>query len=491
MRLSYKEKFIKKAKEKHNDFYNYSLVEYINSKTPVEIICPKHGIFLQRPALHVFGHGCKKCGYEKNSRSFRKSKRKFILEAAKVHNGVYDYSLAEYKTTEDKIKIKCLNHGIFLQTPHMHLLGNGCPECKKDSLSKNHLKTTEDFIKKATELHKSFYNYSLVDYKNNKTPVEIICPKHGRFLQRPDSHIAGKGCSKCFSGHSKGEKEVVGFLKEIGVVLIENERTILEGKELDIYIPDKKTAIEFNGLYWHSEEKGKSKNYHLNKTLKCKEKGIVLIHIFEDEWFFKKEIVKSRIKAKLSMIDKSIYARKCSIREIEASEKNIFLEENHIQGKDRASIKLGAFFEDDLVGVMTFCSPRIALGKKSEDGVFELSRFATKKNFYCVGLASKMLKNFERNEKVSKIYTYSDLRWNSGKVYEKMGFTYIGRSDPGYWYIVNHKRKHRFSFRKSELEKKLDFYDKSLTESENMKLNKIDKIWDCGNFKFEKIFKEN
>jgi len=184
-----------------------------------------------------------------------------------------------------------------------------------------------------------------------------------------------------------------------------------------------------------------------------------------------------------------IYARKCDIREISPKEKNKFLNEFHIQGEDKLKIKLGAFYNDQLVGVMTFGSLRIALGSINENE-FELIRFAT--SCQIIGLASKMLKYFVKIYKPDKIISFADRRWTFSKdnLYEKLGFKKISNGNPNYWYIDknNGQRIHRFNFRKNILEEKLDFFDKNLTEWENMQLNSFDRIWDCGNLKYELNF---
>ena len=297
-------------------------------------------------------------------------------------------------------------------------------------------------------------------------------------------------CPKCYpiiAGTSKGEQEILSFIISFGIKTKQHDRTILNGKELDIYIPEYKIAIEYNGLYWHSENQGKDKKYHLHKTELCESKGIQLIHIFEDEWNNKKEIVKSRLKNLLNKTQNKIHARKCIIKEINATIKNEFLNENHIQGEDKSKIKLGAFYNNKLVSVMTFSKPRIALGNKNKEGQFELSRFCSIKNTSISGIASKLFNYFLDNYKeVNEIISYADKRWSVGKLYENMGFKLINNGYANYWYIPDNysKRIHRFNFRKNTLSNKLKIFNNKLTEIENMKLNNYDRIWDCGSKKY-------
>jgi hypothetical protein len=126
---------------------------------------------------------------------------KFIQKAKKIHGDKYDYSSLNYKNRQTKIMIKCLNHGIFEQTPCSHLSGKGCPYCTGNKKS-----TLEEFIAKAKKVHGNKYDYSITHYVNNKTKVKIICKEHGEFEQRPDCHITQKqGCFKCgvINGHKK------------------------------------------------------------------------------------------------------------------------------------------------------------------------------------------------------------------------------------------------------------------------------------------------
>ena len=293
-------------------------------------------------------------------------------------------------------------------------------------------------------------------------------------------------CIKSDIFFSNQEKELKDFVSSLEINFICNTRSIISPLELDIYIPDHKLAIEYNGLYWHSDQ-FKGKEYHLFKTLQCEKLGIQLIHIFEDEWLFKKDIVKARLRNLLGKNSRRIGARQTTIKEIDPKTKNQFLEKYHIQGKDGSSIKLGAYYEKELIGVMTFSKPRIFMGKKYKEGLWELSRFATISDTYTPGLAGKMLKYFERNFNWLEIYSYADRRWSQGNLYRQIGFEYDSETKPNYFY-ANQKdliRKHRYNYRKSEL-KKFENYNSDKTEFEIMNEAGYLRIYDCGNLKFIK-----
>lgn len=330
-------------------------------------------------------------------------------------------------------------------------------------------------------VHGKKYDYSLVDYQNTKLPVTIICKKHGKFQQTPDIHLNGSGCQKCGLKYNKSEDTLKNFIKTLGVSFIENTHKIIPNFELDVYIPSHNLAIEFNGLYWHSELH-KPSNYHITKTELCEKNGIKLIHIFEDEWNDKKDITKSRIKNLLGLTENKLYARKCEIKEVPSKESQIFLEQNHIQGTTNSSIKIGLYFNNELVSIMTFGKGRIALGGKSNE--YELVRFCNKINTTVIGGADKLLKYFIKTYTPSTIISYADRRWSQGDLYSKLNFTKTHYSQPNYWYIIQGKRKHRFAYRKSILVKQ--GYDKNKSEAEIMFERKIYRIYDCGTIVYKK-----
>jgi hypothetical protein len=283
------------------------------------------------------------------------------------------------------------------------------------------------------------------------------------------------------------ENQFYNFLIEIlpkDTIIKRNDRSILNGKELDFYIPSLKLAFEINGLYWHSENSGGiNKNYHLNKTKSCSFYGISLIHIFENEWIHKMEIVKSIIKVltRTNTLVK-INARDCKIKEVNESDKNKFLNNNHLQGEDKSTIKLGMYLKDELVSIMTF--RKSSRFDKTSD--WELVRFCNSINTIVNGGASKLLKYFVNHYKPKNIVSYSDRRYFTGKIYETLGFKFVSHTPPNYHYLINNYKdiRHRMSFQKHKLEKLLKIYNHSLSEWENMKNNGYDRIWDCGHGKY-------
>ncbi len=191
------DEFIIKANEVHNNKYDYSKVNYINSHTKVIIICKKHEDFEQTPNSHLRGQGCSKCGNEKISTLKKSYDHEFITKANETHNNKYDYSKIEYIDSHTKVIITCKKHGDFEQTPNSHLCGQGCSKCKNENTSNRMKSNKDEFIIKANEVHNNEYDYSKVDYINSQTKVIITCKEHGDFEQIPTVHLRGSRCSKC------------------------------------------------------------------------------------------------------------------------------------------------------------------------------------------------------------------------------------------------------------------------------------------------------
>jgi hypothetical protein len=296
-------------------------------------------------------------------------------------------------------------------------------------------------------------------------------------------------CTVCYPMNtisSDKENKLYEFIKsKYHNEIIINDRKILNGKELDIYLPELNLAFEFNGLYWHSTEY-KEPNYHYNKTEICEAQGIRLIHIYEDDWKYKQEIVQSRIMNLLGKNRIKIYARKCIIKEISNnSEVRNFLNTNHLQGFVGSQIKLGLYYNNELVSLMTFGKQRKALGSKSKDDVFEMLRFCNKLNTTVIGSANKLFNYFIKNYKPKEVISYADRSWSQGNLYKVLGFTYIHKTKPNYYYIIDGIRHYRYGFRKDILVKQ--GYDPNKTEQNIMLEKNIYKIYNSGNVVFKKI----
>jgi G:T-mismatch repair DNA endonuclease (very short patch repair protein) len=277
------------------------------------------------------------------------------------------------------------------------------------------------------------------------------------------------------------ELKICNFLKNNNINYIPNDRKIING-ELDIYIPDHNIAIEIDGLHWHSEYY-LNNDYHLIKTKKCIEKNIQLLHFFEDELLEKYNIIESIIKSKLGIIENKIFARKCIIKELTPKISSEFLINNHIQGNVNASIKIGLYYNDELVSIMTFGKLRNVLGNKIKtENEYEMLRFCNKLNTQVMGGASRLYSFFKLKYKPLKVISFANRRYSNGNLYKQLKFKFEYNTIPNYWYVVGKKRKHRFLFRKDVLVK--EGFDATKTEHEIMSQRKIPRIYDCGNIKY-------
>jgi len=274
------ELFIKKSRKKHGDFYDYSSVKYTGAHNNIKIICPIHGEFEQSAHVHLSGCGCKQCSIDKRKSIMTLTTEKFIKRARKIHGDKFDYSLVKYTGAHNNIKIICPIHGEFEQSPSNHLRGCDCLECSKENTGYSQ----EKFIELANKTHNNKYDYKLIEYSGCRGILKIICPIHGMFNQMAYQHLQSNGCAKCANQYSTQHEMIKQFLIDQNIEFIENTRQIISPLELDFHIPEHNLAVEVNGLYWHSEARGKDENYHLNKTQLCLKQNIRLIHIFEDEF---------------------------------------------------------------------------------------------------------------------------------------------------------------------------------------------------------------
>ena len=504
--LKKREEFIRKAKIVHKDEnIIYDEVVYVNNRTPVKMYDmdlkedgTPYGEFWQTPYNHLRGQSHPLKRGLKISMGKRMSQDEIIERFKEVHKGEnLDYRYVVYVNMHTPVKIIShdlrpdgTEYGEFWQEPAAHLRGCTHPEIGKRKQVLSQTFTIDKFIEKGKIVHcDDDIDYCLVNYVNNRTKVKLICNKcdskgnkHGIFEISPDNFLQGKGCPKCGNHMSKAEDEIIDFIEnKLKLNVEKRNHTLLNGKELDIYIPQLRVAFEYNGLRWHSEQFNKDKNYHLIKKNECANIGIKLYHIFEDEYVFHKKALFAKISRILNCDNDllRIGARKCVIKEISNNLAEAFLELNHIQGYTKASVHLGAFYKDSLLSVMSFT--------KLENNEWSMVRFASDINYIVQGVCSKFITYFSKHYDFSLVKTFLDRRWENNaddNVYTKSGFIKTGISKPDYHYTNGHgKRLHKFGFRKQKLHKKYGL-PLTMTESEMTKELGYYKIWDCGLIKY-------
>jgi hypothetical protein len=416
----------------------YKLIsqEYKNAHEKLQIECPEHGVFEMK--FYCFKNSkqnCPNCSH----RSFRYT----IEEVQKIiKNKGLKLLSKEYLKNTQKLQIECPEHGVFERTlDSLKQSKQGCLKCSILNRS-NKRKNNYQIIKKNIE-DKGFVLITKEnDYKNNKTKLQIECSQHGIFKMRYNDFQQGCKCPICATKISKSHEEIIYYIQQnYKNEIIVNDRSVLEGKEIDIYLPKAKLGIEFDGLYWHSEKlKPKAKEENKKKIQSVQQKNINILMIYEDEWkdLKKQELIKSMIRHRLGIYNKKFRASKLQIRKLDKNNQfKDFFESYHLDGHVNASFAYGLFLGNELISCMSF-------RKSFTDKCWEIARFATNYNYLVYGNASKIIKQFKQDVG-EKLITYSNNRLSHGNVYKKLGFKEITKTtDPSYYYTDFKTRLWRF-----------------------------------------------
>lgn len=428
-------------------------------------------------------------------------KKKFFEDFKKKHNGAscgVQTELANKnreKSTLEKYGVKCALESKEVRNKIYEKYGNNAHKVITDKSAKaRKINSLNDIIKKISEM-----NYTYIS--NNNDTFQIKCNKCGHineinrqainYYYRNIKHIY---CNKCeykeLTFRSNFEKDVV---KELGNLINDTKYSILTNKhiyngkehyEVDILIPELNLAVDCNGLYWHSELQKSDNYYHYKKKEFIEKLGYSLIYIWEDDWndINKKEIILSRLSSKLKL-NKHIYARKCIIKELTPKLYRDFCNENHLHGSVNASIKVGLYYNNELVEVIGLGKSRNLIGHNKDTVSYELLRLCTKKYINVIGGFSKLMKYIITNFNISSIYSYADLSWIDlkGSSYINSGFIIDKIIDNEYWWVVNNIRENRLNYTKNKLVSL--GYDKNLTEIEIMHSLKHYRVFGPGNLK--------
>ena len=412
--------------------FNTIIINELYAKEEYELLEDYKGMNEPTKTIH------KKCGFEWNLRpthflnsnsrcpkcvnsGYIKPQSEIEDELKNIKNGEYEL-VGQYTTAAKKSLFRHLICNKTFEMPMASLRHKtNCPHCFGTPK-----KTTEEYKKEVLEKYGTEYEV-LEEYKTNKTKIKHkhCCGKIS--LLRPDQFLQKRTKCKCLitTSTSKEEKEIIAFIKEnYKGKILENDRKTLFFLELDIHLPELKLAIEFNGFYWHSEEK-KGNNYHLNKTKECEKQNIKLIHIFEDEWTLKKDIVKSKILKELNLVQK----KECiTIKQIE--DFGIFLEENSLEKiKNLNDLKIGIFDETEMVAIASYSSTTNKI------------QFEEKKEMVINNLLTKIIDFVSyKNQKLKEIFVEADRRWYNRKDFEKQGFVFSHSTKPKYFYFEKQKR---------------------------------------------------
>lgn len=395
----------------------------------------------------------------------------------------------EYYNNHDKTKRTNLErYGVEYYNNHS--------KTKKTNLERygvtSHTKTDEY---RALINHKSAQNYAKklnTDVNNvirdgDMFIIKNYCAIHNIFTINKDvlknriSYGIENVCTECNSVSKQisiKENEIRFFIEN--ELNIKTDKIKIDNKEIDIYLSDFQLGIEFDGLYWHSNI-FLDENYHLVKTELAKKNNIMLLHVFEDEWLHKKEIVKSIIKSKLGLYEQKIHIDECIIEDVADNESiEDFLNKNHIQGFVKCKINIGIYYNNVLVSIMGFNKKN----ERSEDNDYELLKYSNKLNMLIIGGIDEQLNYFIKKYNPKSILTFVDRRYNDGGLYEKLGFEFMENTKPNHWYFKRstNNKEHRFKYKKDILVN--EGFDPSKTEFEIMSERKYYRIFDSGDMKY-------
>lgn len=437
---------------------------------------------------------------EKNTEIIKESSSEIILEERIDYNILPNrlkehlvnqskWNLIEYTNTRTKCKYQCSECGYIKEcTPYSIFIGRGggCLGCKKG----NDLNRVSNKLSKLLTNSNMYIPLDNFIFNNSYVDIPIKCNKCGYEFNNKWIHmnqLDRMNCPKCYRSTKRlSQNELRKWIESITQYEVIDEYKVNNKIEIDIFIPELKIGIEYCGLIWHSTKYKTDSSYHYNKWNYCKENGIRLITIFEDEWKENREICVSRIRNLLQLSTQRAFARKTECKFIDNKTALQFCKENHIQGKGQSHEAYGLFYENDLVSVMTFSKPSVSKNGKNYD--WELNRFCSKIGYSIVGGASKLLKAFENNHQSDTLVSFCDLRWGDGTVYYNLGFSFDKITKPNYYYfgkITNWQRKHRYNYRKSVLVEMHPNYE-SLSEKEISEKIELYRIYDCGHIRFTK-----
>jgi len=459
----------------------FTVIEADMRADKVTLDCTEHGKFELSVQGATRGSGCPTCARESSAESRRGSIEHWVGKAREMHGDRYDYKSIRWDRGAFLL-ITCPEHGDFEQGAKNHSIGQGCPHCGKDLITGRKGEAYEDVTARAKEAHKGKFEYLGWADKTGRY-LRIICPVHGEFTQMAKDHARGVGCRSCsHSGESKAQVEIFNYCRELIDEAIPNYK-FTGRKELDVYIPSKSLAIEFNGAYWHSTAVASNLNIY-RKQLLAEKQGIRVINIYEDEWSLKRDVVEQTIKHLLGKSTK-IGARDCKVVDVTPSVAFEFCENHHLQGGAKAQLNIGLEHLGTLVAVMSFSRVSSIRGEKARTDKMELIRLSMSQAV--MGGASKLFKHFVKNNpQVSIVLSYSDNRIFKGGVYAHMGFLRAGHSRPDYFYVRSGSpsRHHKAKFTREKLAK-IEGFDPGRSERENMERWGWNRLYDCGKTKWE------
>lgn len=454
------------------------ILDPLDSVTPrkVKVRCYKCEYETEhRITLIKKGINCLRC-----TKNYKKTTEDFINESKAKFGDILDYSKTKYVSAHRRVSLICREHGKFrvVATQHLNAVEHPCPLCAKEVTSFKTTLTEKEVTRRLKNIHGKKYKYDKVIFVNTHTRIMLTCKDHGDFSVLPYNVFSKieSGCPRCSKAVTKPHAKICDLLKEHGIKY-ETNRRILDGKEIDVWIPDHKLGIEVNGIYWHSAEV-KPKNYHADKSRVAASKEITLLHFWDSEISNNFALVSSLILHKLGK-SKRRFARNFSVVSSPDKERvKRFLNKSHLQGYCSYSKAVTLQKGEKIYAVMTFRRPRF-----DKDFDWEIIRFCVRKGYAIAGGASKLLTNFRRIN-TGTILSYANNLYSDGNVYESLGMTYLKTTSPSYVWIKGDLQLSRYQCQKKKLFRILPNFDKDSTEDENMRAHNFKKVYDAGHHKY-------
>lgn len=444
-------------------------------------------------------NACKECGrvraaqklvHTTSKRRAYNDQKSFIEAATKKHLGRYLYDKVQYINAHGKVAITCREHGVFYQNPTNHMQGKGCPACSGVATGKRSRSNLEQFLSAAKSIWGDRWDYSCVVYTKAHDKIEIGCRIHGLFTQTPTNHLTGKlACPKCNHTSSLAEDEVMRFAAIFGRA-VQRDRQVIKPKELDIYLPDHKLAIEYCGEYWHSSsskgEEAEMRYRHIKKYQLCREAGVRLLTLYETEWKTHNYAVRRLIRNALGKSRGKVMARKCALGRVPHAIARAFYDRYHPQGGAGNGDHYGLFWKGKLVACMRFTFGANDRGKTER--VWTLTRYATR--ITVAGGASRLFQAFVREQQPTEVKSFSDNRFFDGGMYRALGFSLEEELGPDYMVYhpkfgllpKSHYQRRMIPKRLEELgiNEKFDPKTDPRTEAEMTYFMGARRLYDCG-----------
>ena len=341
----------------------------------------------------------------------------------------------------------------------------------------NHIRWSNEEIEQQLQNNIQIALENIENYRNDKKPaLNVRCRSCDWTAKVSLVFARNDRCPNCEKLGSIGQTQITNYIESLGFIVGQNVKGVIGRSELDVYVPAKKFAIEFNGLYYHNEEAGKDKNYHQNKTTACNKLGITLIHVFEDEWRDKQHVLKSIIRHKLGITNEKINARSCEVINLTKDERVHFFNNNHLDGDTHAEHAIGLKHNEKIVAAISLRKPF----HKKHNEKLEVARFCVAIDTNVRGslnkLSSAALK-LAKSLGYKNLISYVDCRLGSGANWKNSSWNLVNETEERFWWTDYRKRFNRFKFKADK--------SRNMTEAQVAEESNVVKIWGCKNLVFE------